>query len=200
MKIYQNFLSENFHFLVVKFSGYLNRYVFVMHLPCTQHSNQPVHPYSLLSLCCLHEETFHPWLFKMYPVKILIDCAHAQAYLTIHWSHMSEGTFSDIDAHNLWIFIGITLLVSICKINFGAEIVLNYLLVRWDYDGYICILLSHSSNVTNLYKIIPLWMLHPHKRLYILFTHNIGVSKFMSYWQFTYIVKVNPPQIFCSIE
>ena len=27
---YQNFLSENFHFLVVKFSVYLNRIVFVM--------------------------------------------------------------------------------------------------------------------------------------------------------------------------
>ena len=29
---YQNFLSENFHFLVVKFSVYLNRRVFVMAL------------------------------------------------------------------------------------------------------------------------------------------------------------------------
>ena len=28
---YQNFLSENFHFLVVKFSEYLNRHVFVMY-------------------------------------------------------------------------------------------------------------------------------------------------------------------------
>ena len=27
---YENFLSENFHFLVVKFSVYLNRHVFVM--------------------------------------------------------------------------------------------------------------------------------------------------------------------------
>ena len=27
---YKNFLSENFHFLVVKFSVYLNRLVFVM--------------------------------------------------------------------------------------------------------------------------------------------------------------------------
>ena len=30
MKKYKNFLSENFHFLVVKFSVYLNRGVFVM--------------------------------------------------------------------------------------------------------------------------------------------------------------------------
>ena len=31
-EIYQNFLSESFHFLVVKFSVYLNRHVFVMYL------------------------------------------------------------------------------------------------------------------------------------------------------------------------
>ena len=31
MKKYQKFLSENFQFLVVKFSLYLNRRVFVMH-------------------------------------------------------------------------------------------------------------------------------------------------------------------------
>ena len=30
MKKYQNFLSENFPYLVVKFSIYLNRHVFVM--------------------------------------------------------------------------------------------------------------------------------------------------------------------------
>ena len=28
---YQNCLSENFHFLVVKFSVYLNRHVFIMY-------------------------------------------------------------------------------------------------------------------------------------------------------------------------
>ena len=32
---YRNFLSENFHFLVVKFSVYLNRHVFVMMLIIT---------------------------------------------------------------------------------------------------------------------------------------------------------------------
>ena len=31
MKKFQNFLSENFHCLVVKFSLYLNRHVFVMY-------------------------------------------------------------------------------------------------------------------------------------------------------------------------
>ena len=31
---YQNFLSENFHFLVVKLSVYLNRHVFVMNSEC----------------------------------------------------------------------------------------------------------------------------------------------------------------------
>ena len=32
---YQNFLSENFHFLLVKCSVYLNRHVFVMKQPYT---------------------------------------------------------------------------------------------------------------------------------------------------------------------
>ena len=32
MKKYQNFLSENFPCLVVKFLGYLNRHVFVMNI------------------------------------------------------------------------------------------------------------------------------------------------------------------------
>ena len=36
MKKYQRFLSENFHFLLVKFLIYLNRHVFVMHV---QHGN-----------------------------------------------------------------------------------------------------------------------------------------------------------------
>ena len=31
-EFYQKKLSENFHFLVVKFSIYLNRHVFVMHM------------------------------------------------------------------------------------------------------------------------------------------------------------------------
>ena len=35
---YRNFLSENFHFLVVKFSVYLNRRVFVMKILCTVHT------------------------------------------------------------------------------------------------------------------------------------------------------------------
>ena len=35
---YQNFLSENFHFLVVKFSVYLNRRVFVMMIPSKCHN------------------------------------------------------------------------------------------------------------------------------------------------------------------
>ena len=39
MKKYQNFLSENFHFLVVKFSVDLNRHVFVMVLLNSSYSD-----------------------------------------------------------------------------------------------------------------------------------------------------------------
>ena len=35
-------------------------------------SNQPVHPRSLISLRCSHEESLHPWISEMRPVKILI--------------------------------------------------------------------------------------------------------------------------------
>ena len=44
MKKYQNFLSENFHFLVGKFSVYLNRHVFLMilHLLLNQEEQLPV--------------------------------------------------------------------------------------------------------------------------------------------------------------
>ena len=42
-------------------------------------SDQPAHPYSLINnLRCPHEETLHPWLSEMRPVKILIrlrECA-----------------------------------------------------------------------------------------------------------------------------
>ena len=85
---YQIFLSENFPFLVIKFSIYLNMCVFVIlhvtsryeqqckklfSLKCTPNvdSDQSVHLCSLISLCCLHEATLHPWLSKMLPVKIL---------------------------------------------------------------------------------------------------------------------------------
>ena len=36
---YQNFLSENFHFLEIKFSVYLNRHVFVMSSKILQKTN-----------------------------------------------------------------------------------------------------------------------------------------------------------------
>ena len=49
MKKYQNFLSEIFHFLVVKFSVYLNRHVFVMKI-CD------VWTHLVLSLGYIHEE------------------------------------------------------------------------------------------------------------------------------------------------
>ena len=55
-------------------------------------SDQPVHPCSLFRVCCPHEETLHPWLSQMLPVKILIDCPIAQADLNLCWAHMSEST------------------------------------------------------------------------------------------------------------
>ena len=41
VKKYQSFLSEKFHFLVVKFSIYLNRHVFVMYLYSPRYLCEP---------------------------------------------------------------------------------------------------------------------------------------------------------------
>ena len=40
-------------------------------------------------LCCPQEETLHPYITKMRPVKILIrlDCTNAQADLSLRWAH-----------------------------------------------------------------------------------------------------------------
>ena len=54
--------------------------------------NQPTLPRILISLRRPHEGTLGPWLSKMHPVKILFK-------LCEWWVHMSEGTFSDVDAH-----------------------------------------------------------------------------------------------------
>ena len=48
---YQNYLSENFHFLVVKFSVYLNRHVFVMFRKSGVRA-MGVYRYSLAKLYC----------------------------------------------------------------------------------------------------------------------------------------------------
>ena len=40
------------------------------------------------SVRCLHEETLHPWSSKI-----------AQADLNLHWAHLSEGKFSQVEAH-----------------------------------------------------------------------------------------------------
>ena len=70
---YQNFLSENFQFLVVKFSVYLNRRVFVMSilrnvLRATQTQNNLGFPFALSEqdFCCPFEKnrSFIAELFK----------------------------------------------------------------------------------------------------------------------------------------
>ena len=67
--------------------------------------NQPA-TCSLISLRCLHEYTLHPRLTEMHPVKIL----------NLRWSHMSEGTFSDVAAHLEALSLFSTLMISHCFI------------------------------------------------------------------------------------
>ena len=48
-------------------------------------SNWPVHPCSLISLCCQHEKTF---AIKKVPSE---DSANAQSDQNLHWANMSKG-------------------------------------------------------------------------------------------------------------
>ena len=43
------------------------------------------------------QETLHPWLSKMHPVKILTS--NAQVDLNLRWTHMSVDTFPNVSAN-----------------------------------------------------------------------------------------------------
>ena len=66
---------------------------------CNKDLNQPVQ--FDLNFHRLHEETLHPWLIKICPVKILIRLLECPG-----WEHMSEDIFSD-GAANLFTYCGI---------------------------------------------------------------------------------------------
>ena len=62
---YQNFLSENFHFLVVKFSLYLNRHVFVINIWIASSEKEPLNMgkmHRFRSSCACTK--YHPGLFS----------------------------------------------------------------------------------------------------------------------------------------
>ena len=61
-------------------------------------SNQPAHPGSLISLCCLHEKTAFLAIENV-PSEVSDKTGNVQADLNLHWVHMSEVTFSDVTAH-----------------------------------------------------------------------------------------------------
>ena len=66
MKISDFFLSENFHFAVVKFPVYLNRYVFVMSLFMMADSN------SFLSTYEIFFDSSRKHIFGIFQGKFLI--------------------------------------------------------------------------------------------------------------------------------
>ena len=55
--------------------------------------NQLAHSHSVISLCYLHDETFHRWLIQMRPVKILSGWADAQVGLRLRCTHMLAQTY-----------------------------------------------------------------------------------------------------------
>ena len=56
-------------------------------------SNQPVHPHSLISLCCPHEENLHTRLSRMYSVKILIRVSECPGWSVASLGSHAENTF-----------------------------------------------------------------------------------------------------------
>ena len=59
----------------------------------SEDSNQLVHPYILIGLCCPNEETLHQWLSNIRLGKNQIRLrANAQADLNIRLAHMSEAS------------------------------------------------------------------------------------------------------------
>ena len=62
-------------------------------------TDQTERPRSLISLSCPREESLHPWLSKMCPVKIMDNCTITQADLNLRRAHMCKDTFSEIAAY-----------------------------------------------------------------------------------------------------
>ena len=52
-----------------------------------------IHPCSLISLSCPHDETLHPWLSRWAHWRFWTDCMNPQADLNLCWVHLFEGTF-----------------------------------------------------------------------------------------------------------
>ena len=40
------------------------------------------------------DQPVHPWLSKIRPLRLWLDCANAQADLNLHWAHMIQDTSS----------------------------------------------------------------------------------------------------------
>ena len=87
---YQNFLSENFHFLMVKFSVFLNRHVFIMifyltsqttvlHMKSLNQTESPI--FVILCVICFQRQSFLAFIFK------LLKLNHS---LPIYTSHVKK--------------------------------------------------------------------------------------------------------------
>ena len=104
-------------------------------------SDQPANTRSLISLCCPHEETLHPWLSKIRPVKVLIrlrECAG--------WSESSLG--AHVRRYVFWrygsfILHGIT---KTCLYNFDP-LKPHFHIVKLGFTGvYIIFLFSAQKH------------------------------------------------------
>ena len=65
---------------------------------CTQRSLKQAYASAQFyqSLQCLLEDTVHPWLSRMGPVKGLMRLHECACWFDPRWTHMSDGSFSDV--------------------------------------------------------------------------------------------------------
>ena len=118
MKNIRVFLSENFHFLDLKFSVHLNRRFFVMENFVPELPTEWVDAQADLSLRCSHKENFVPELPTEWvdaQADLSLRCSHkenfvpelptewvdAQADLSLRWAHIPFCWFCLVLAHNI---------------------------------------------------------------------------------------------------
>ena len=76
------------------------------------------------------------------------DWANAQADLNLHWMHMFEGTFSDVEAHFF------SVIMKTCLYNFDP-LKPHFYIVKLGFTGVYIIFLISAKNIDHRYSLEP---------------------------------------------
>ena len=126
------------------------------HMCPNKDSNQPAHPGSLISLCCLHEKTAFLAIENV-PSEVSDKTGNVQADLNLHWVHMSEVTFSDVTAHFTWIVFSGKKNVFCCSCNWGC----GRAKLCEENSIHFCKSLSQFLNNYYVYSHLSWWLMYP---------------------------------------